>query len=225
MKRAFAILLACLLTAALGGCRNSGGVPGGSGAPSASTTGTTAPGTSEQTPTEVPAGSSTESPVESAGSGRVLVAYFSATGNTERVAGRIAALTGGELYEIVPAEPYTAADLDYGDSDSRSSREMDDPSARPAIAGEAVSPEEYETVYLGYPIWHGQAPRILSTFVESHNFDGVTVIPFCTSGSSGIGSSDETLAQQAGSGNWLPGERFSSGVSDADLQAWIDGVQ
>lgn len=154
----------------------------------------------------------------------VLVAYFSATGNTRAVAEKIAALTGGDLYEIVPARPYTSEDLDWRNSQSRSSQEMDDPDARPEIAGSPVEMDGYGTLYLGYPIWHGQAPRILSTFVESCDLEGVRVIPFCTSGSSGIGSSADSLAEQAGVGAWLEGRRFDSGVPDSELQAWIDGL-
>lgn len=154
----------------------------------------------------------------------VLVAYFSATGNTRAVAEKIAALTGGDLYEIVPAQPYTSEDLDWRNSQSRSSQEMDDPDARPEIAGSPVEMDGYGTLYLGYPIWHGQAPRILSTFVESCDLEGVRVIPFCTSGSSGIGSSADSLAEQAGGGAWLEGRRFDSGVPDSELQAWIDGL-
>lgn len=156
----------------------------------------------------------------------VLVAYFSATGNTRAVAEMIAALTGGDLdlYEIVPAQPYTSEDLDWRNSQSRSSQEMDDPDARPEIAGSPVEMDGYGTLYLGYPIWHGQAPRILSTFVESCDLEGVRVIPFCTSGSSGIGSSADSLAEQAGGGAWLEGRRFDSGVPDSELQAWIDSL-
>ena len=154
----------------------------------------------------------------------VLVAYFSATGNTRAVAEKIAALTGGDLYEIVPAQPYTSEDLDWRNSQSRSSQEMDDPDARPEIAGIPVEMDGYGTLYLGYPIWHGQAPRILSTFVESCDLEGVRVIPFCTSGSSGIGSSADSLAEQAGGGAWLEGRRFDSGVPDSELQTWIDSL-
>ena len=154
----------------------------------------------------------------------VLVAYFSATGNTQAVAEKITALTGGDLYEIVPAQPYTSEDLDWRNSQSRSSQEMDDPDARPEIAGSPVEMDGYGTLYLGYPIWYGQAPRILSTFVESCDLEGMRVIPFCTSGSSGIGSSADSLAEQAGGGAWLEGRRFDSGVPDSELQAWIDGL-
>ena len=151
----------------------------------------------------------------------VLVVYFSATGTTRGVAERIAALTGGDLAEIVPARPYTAGDLDYSDRTTRATAEQNDPDARPEIAND-VSLEGCTTLYLGYPIWWGQAPRILSTFVESHDFTGITVIPFCTSGSSDIGRSGDTLAEQAGSGRWLQGRRFAGSVSDEALREWLD---
>ena len=151
-----------------------------------------------------------------------LVAYFSATGNTRAVAESLAALTGADLYEIVPADPYTEDDLDYGNSESRTSLEMDDPDARPEIAGEPLDLTGYTTLYLGYPIWHGEAPRILATFVESHDLSGLTIRPFCTSGSSGIGRSAESLEALTDGGTWLEGRRFPSDVRDEELQAWID---
>lgn len=155
----------------------------------------------------------------------VLVAYFSATGTTKRVAEDIAALTNADVYEIIPAAPYTDSDLNYSDSQSRASTEMTNPEARPEIGSPAISLEGYSTVYLGYPIWWGDAPRIMSTFVEAYDFDGLTIIPFCTSGSSGIGRSGSNLAEQAKGGNWLNGRRFSQDVSTAELQAWIGQQQ
>ena len=154
----------------------------------------------------------------------VLVAYFSATGTTRRVADKIAELTGGDIAEIIPAQPYTSEDLNYGDRTTRATAEQNDPDVRPEIAND-ISLDGYTTVYLGYPIWWGQAPRILSTFVESHDFSGITVIPFCTSGSSDIGKSDDALAEQAGNGNWIQGKRFSGRVKDSELQAWIDETE
>jgi flavodoxin len=151
----------------------------------------------------------------------VLVVYFSATGTTRGVAERIASLTGADLAEIVPAQPYTAEDLSYNDRTTRATVEQNTPDARPEIANE-ISLDGYTTVYLGYPIWWGQAPRIMSSFVESHDFTGVTVIPFCTSGSSGAGRTGETLGEQAGTGVFLSSTRLSAGISDSDLQDWID---
>lgn len=151
----------------------------------------------------------------------VLVVYFSATGTTKKVAEMIASITGGDLYEIVPAEPYTTEDLNYNDRSSRSTKEQNDKSARPAIGSEDVSLTGYTTVYLGFPIWWGEEPRILDTFVEKYSFEGITVIPFCTSGSSGIGRSGPNMKSLAGTGNWLDGKRFGANVSEADLKSWL----
>jgi len=155
----------------------------------------------------------------------ILVVYFSATGTTKGVAERIAAVTGGDLYEILAADPYTADDLNYNDSSSRSTSEQNDKNARPEIGSEDISLEGYTTVYLGFPIWWGEEPRILDTFVEKYSFEGITVIPFCTSGGSGIGRSGPNMEALAGSGTWLEGKRFSGNVTEADLQSWIDGLK
>ena len=154
-----------------------------------------------------------------------LVVVFSATGTTKGVAERIAALTDADLYEIIPAEPYSDADLDWHDKNSRTTIEQDDPSVRPAIGSESITLDGYKTIYVGYPIWWGEEPRIMDTFVESYSFDGITMIPFCTSGGSGIGRSGKNLAENAGSGNWLDGERLQGSISESDLQAWIDGLK
>ncbi|MBR2122045.1 MAG: flavodoxin [Lachnospiraceae bacterium] len=155
----------------------------------------------------------------------VLVAYFSATGTTKGVAEKIAAITGGDLYEILPAEPYSDADLNWNDRNSRSTKEQNDKSVRPEIGSEDISLEGYTTVYLGFPIWWGEEPRILDTFVEKYSFEGITVVPFCTSSSSGIGRSGPNMEALAGSGNWLDGKRFGGNVSEADLQSWIESLK
>ena len=155
----------------------------------------------------------------------VLVVYFSATGTTKGVAEKIAAITGGDLYEITAAQEYTSDDLDWNDSDSRTTKEQNDPSFRPEIGSDPVTLEGYKTIYIGYPIWWGEEPRIMDTFVEGNNFEGITMVPFCTSASSGIGSSGKNLADNAGSGNWLEGERFGSGASEEEIQSWIEGLQ
>lgn len=154
-----------------------------------------------------------------------LVVYFSATGTTRGVAEKIADIEGADIYEIEAAQEYTDADLDWTDSDSRTTHEQNDPDARPEIGSEDISLDGISTIYIGYPIWHGQAPRIMSTFVEKYSFDGITVIPFCTSGSSDIGSSGQNLAETAGSGNWLEGERFDGGVTEDELRSWIEGLK
>ena len=162
-----------------------------------------------------------QSPVEERD---VLVVYFSATGTTKNVAEKIAALTGGDIFEIVPAVPYTAADLNWNDRNSRTSIETDDPSCRPEIAGDPVDLEGYSTIYIGYPIWWGDIPRIMSTFAESYDFGEITMIPFCTSGGSGVGQSDKHLEEQAESGIWLKGTRLQGNISEKDLQTWIENT-
>ena len=155
----------------------------------------------------------------------VLVAYFSATGTTKGVAEKIASITGGDLYEILAAEPYTEDDLNYNDGSTRATKEQHDKDVRPEIGSEDIKLEGYTTIYLGFPIWWGEEPRILDTFVEKYNFEGITVIPFCTSGSSDIDQSGSNMEDLAGSGTWLEGERFSGSVSEEDLKSWIDGLK
>lgn len=155
--------------------------------------------------------------------GNVLVVYFSATGNTKAVAEQIANVTGGELYEIEPAETYTSEDLDYNNDDCRANLEMNDDAARPEIAGSIENIEQYDTIYIGYPIWWGNAPRIMNTFVETYDLSGKTVVPFCTSGGSGISTSVDTLKELAGEGiTWMEGQRFDRGVSADEISQWID---
>ncbi len=153
-----------------------------------------------------------------------LVVYFSATGTTKSVAERIASVTNADLYEIIPAEPYSSDDLDWNDSNSRTSIEMNDPDARPEIASETISLDSYSTVYIGYPIWWGDAPRIMSTFVESYDFSDKTVIPFCTSGGSGIGRSGDNLKDLAGSGTWMSGDKLDADISESEIQDWINNL-
>ncbi len=157
--------------------------------------------------------------------GGTLVVYFSATGTTKGVAEKIASITGADTYEIKAAQEYSDADLNWNDSNSRTTKEQNDSSVRPEIGSETVSLDGYTTIYIGYPIWWGEEPRIMDTFVESYNFDGITMIPFCTSGSSGIGRSGQNLADNAGSGSWLEGKRFGAGASEDDIRSWIEGLQ
>ena len=154
----------------------------------------------------------------------ILVAYFSATGTTKRVAEKIAELTNADIYEIVPANPYSSADLNWNDNNSRSTKEMDDINVRPEIGSNDIDLTNYATIYLGYPIWWGDAPRIMSTFVEKYNFDGKTIIPFCTSGGSGIGRSGSNLANLAKTGNWKNGERLNSSADTSNIQNFINNM-
>ena len=182
-------------------------------------------GTDQELPSETAPDGVEASTDGSSAHSDVLVAYFSATGTTKGVAEKIAAITGGDLYEIVPAEPYTDADLNWSDRNSRSTKEQNDKSVRPEIGSTDISLEGYATVYLGFPIWWGEEPRILDTFVESYSFDGITVIPFCTSSSSGIGRSGPNMEELAGSGTWLQGKRFGGNASEADIESWIGGLK
>lgn len=156
--------------------------------------------------------------------GETLVAYFSATGNTESIAQHIQTILNADLYEIVPEAPYTSEDLNYSNDDCRANQEQNDPNARPAISGSVENMEDYDVVFLGYPIWWGQAPKIIHTFLESYDLDGVTIVPFCTSGSSGIGSSATTLQSLAPNANWLSGQRFSGSASQDTVASWVEGL-
>lgn len=163
-----------------------------------------------------------EAAVTESGSTKTLVVFFSATGTTKGVAEQIASVTNADTYEILAAQPYTTDDLNWNDSESRTTKEQNDKSVRPEIGSDKLSLDGYSTIFIGYPIWWGEEPRIMDTFVESYDFSGKTLIPFCTSGGSGIGSSGTNLEANAGSGNWLEGERLSS---SSDIEGWISKLE
>ena len=153
---------------------------------------------------------------------KVLVAVFSASGVTKRVGHEIARISGGDFFEIVPAEKYTNADLNYMNSRSRSSVEMNDPSARPEIANKVSDMDAYDTVIIGFPIWWGVAPRIIETFLESYDFSGKTIIPFCTSGGSGVGRSDTALHKNvSGNVKWGKGVQINR-PNETTIRNWLD---
>lgn len=158
--------------------------------------------------------------------GKTLVVYYSASGHTEDVANTIAEATGANLFELEPVEPYSSADLNYSDDNSRVSQEHENEDMRDVeLAAATVEDwDSYETVFIGYPIWWGIAAWPVDGFVEENDFTGKTVIPFCTSASSGLGESGELLEEKAGTGNWLEGIRFSSGVSEETVQEWVEGL-
>ena len=157
---------------------------------------------------------------------KALVAYFSASGETARLARTIAGVTGGALFEIAPETAYTAADLDWMDKKSRSTLEMNDETSRPAIAGRVEDMAQYDTVFVGFPIWWYQAPRIIETFLESYDFSGKTIVAFATSGGSGLGRTEALLKPHcAASARWLPGKRLSSRESAQSVQAWVSGLK
>ena len=218
MKKLTALLLSVVLVLSLAAC-------GSVNKPASSTT---QPETSA--PTEQPESSST-APAESEPetqpeTGKTLVVYYSASGNTERVAKDIAEAAGADLFEIVPTEVYTSDDLDWTNPDSRVSREHDDESLRdvPLTTTEVPDWDSYDTVFIGYPIWWGIAAWPVDTFVKNNDFTSKTVIPFATSSSSGMGQSGSLLADMAGTGDWQEGQRFSSGVSSDDVQSWVNGL-
>lgn len=220
MKKHIALFMGAAMVFSLAAC--SGGNPSSPDTTNPSETSessasSTAPDTSEPGSTETTAGTE---------GGSTLVVYFSATGNTEEAATYIAEITGGDLFELEPAQPYTDEDLNYGNDDSRVSREHEDESLRDVelVADTVDNWDSYDTVFIGYPIWWGVAAWPVDDFVEANDFTGKTVIPFCTSASSGLGESGELLAEMAGTGDWQEGIRFRSSVSKADVQEWLDGL-
>ena len=164
-------------------------------------------------------------PTPSTGS-KTLVVYFSATGSTERVAGYIADVVNADTFELIPVNPYTSADLSWTTSGSRVNQEHDDEALRNVklTANTAANWADYDTVFIGYPIWWGIAAWPVNDFIQNNDFTGKTVIPFCTSASSGLGQSGELLAQMAGTGNWQTGMRFSSAASQSDVSGWVNGL-
>ena len=223
MKKLTALLLSVVLVLSLAAC-------GSANKPASSTTQPETSAPTEQPATE-PSESSSTTPAESEPetqpeTGKTLVVYYSASGNTERVAKDIAEAAGADLFEIVPTEVYTSEDLNWTNSDSRVSREHDDESLRdvPLTTTEVPDWDSCDTVFIGYPIWWGIAAWPVDTFVKNNDFTGKTVIPFATSSSSGMGQSGSLLADMAGTGEWQEGQRFSSGVSGDDVQSWVNGL-
>lgn len=223
MKKLTALLLSVVLVLSLAAC-------GSANKPASSTTQPETSAPTEQPATE-PSESSSTAPAESEPetqpeTGKTLVVYYSASGNTERVAKDIAEAAGADLFEIVPTEVYTNDDLDWTNPDSRVSREHDDESLRdvPLTTTEVPDWDSYDTVFIGYPIWWGIAAWPVDTFAKNNDFTGKTVIPFATSSSSGMGQSGSLLADMAGTGEWQEGQRFSSGVSSDDVQSWVNGL-
>ncbi len=155
---------------------------------------------------------------------KILVAVYSASGVTKRVGEEIARVSGGDFYEIIPQEIYTKEDLNWMNKKSRSSLEMNDPSARPEIAGSVSDMDSYDTVIIGFPIWWGLAPRIIETFLESYDFSGKTIIPFCTSGGSGVGRSDTALHKNvSGDVKWVSGVQINR-PNEGKIKKWLDKV-
>lgn len=213
MKKFTALFLCFAMALSLAAC--SGGEP-------SSNDDSAAPSASGEAPS-----SQQQSEGETEGeAGGTLVVYYSASGNTEQVANYIADATGGDLFELEPADPYTDEDLNWTVDGSRVNREHEDESLRDIelVADTVENWDSYDTVFIGYPIWWGIAAWPVDGFIEANDFTGKTVIPFCTSASSGLGQSGELLAEMAGTGDWQEGQRFRSGASEADVQEWLDGL-
>ncbi len=157
--------------------------------------------------------------------GKSLVAYFSASGVTKKVATKLASAIGADIFEIVPKELYTSADLKWMDKKSRSSVEMNDRNCRPEIASKVDDMSKYDTVYVGFPVWWYREPSIIDTFMEAYDFTDKKVITFCTSGGSGLGDSAKNMQALAAGAKVIDGKKFSSGVSEADLKKWADSVE
>ena len=220
-RRDFLKLSAALaLTGAAAAC----GGPSASSAPAASGSSGASSAPAAPVDSAAPASSAASDAASGApAGGRVLVAYFSATGNTAAVAETIAGAAGAELFALEPVTLYTDADLDYNDSGSRTSQERADPALQevPLVSATVDGWDTYDTVFVGYPIWWGGAAWPVNGFVTGNDFAGKRVIPFCTSGGSGLGRSGERLAELAGSGDWAEGRRFSAGASAEEIAAWL----
>ena len=227
-KKLLSLSLAALMALSLAACGQSGTTDDSqSAAQSQEETSTPAPTSTPENGEETPAPDASEPEDSQSGeSGGVLVVYYSATGNTENVAGYIAEATGGDLFELEPAEPYTDADLNWTDENSRVTLEHEDESLRDIelVADTVDNWDSYDTVFIGYPIWWGIAAWPVDGFVEANDFTGKTVIPFCTSSSSGLGQSGELLAEMAGTGDWQEGQRFRSSASQEDVTEWVDSL-
>lgn len=234
MKRAISVLLSLTMLFSLtacGGNGNSSSSQASSSAPESSAAESSASQPSSSSESEASsevssqAPSSSQAQAEDTGSGSsVLVVYYSATGNTEQVAQYIADSTSGDLFELEPVDPYTSDDLNWTDDNSRVNQEHEDESLRDVelVADTVDNWDQYDTVFIGYPIWWGIAAWPVDGFVEANDFSGKTVIPFCTSTSSGLGQSGQLLADMAGTGDWQEGQRFRSGASQEDVQSWIE---
>ena len=220
MKKRLFMLLALTMAASLAACG-----AGASGEPQESQPGNSSSSASQPlTPAEPDTMPDSSQEPSKGNANSTLVAYFSATGNTEEIAQHLQTILGASLYEIIPAKPYSDDDLDYNASDCRANQEQNDPSVRPAIDGSVENMDSYDVILLGYPIRWGEAPRIISTFLESYDFTGKTIVPFCTSGSSGIGGSAEHLTVLAADATWLEGARFNPGATQDEVAAWVEGL-
>lgn len=247
MKKLFAGIMSVMLVMSLSACGNSDGSESAENTSETETAAQTSAETTAENNTEESAPETeisdeeqpeeteepteettqqTEEPTEEPAADKTLVVYYSASGNTKAVADYIISVTGADVFEITPTEPYTSDDLDWTNPDSRVCREHDDPSLQNIeLTSTSVDGwEEYGTVYIGYPIWWGNAAWVVDGFVTANDFSGKTVIPFCTSSTSGLGESGKLLADKAGTGNWLEGVRFPENASEDEVTEWVNGL-
>lgn len=232
MKKLTALLLSLAMVFSLAACGNTANTPADTSKDDAQTPAVSPVEKPDDTNTpddaETPDDANTpaDTTAEQPQTGKTLVVYYSASGNTARVAKDIAAATGADLFEIVPTQVYTSDDLNWTNANSRVSREHDDESLRnvPLTSTTVADWSGYDTVFIGYPIWWGIAAWPVNNFVTDNDFTGKTVIPFATSSSSGMGQSGTLLANMAGTGDWQEGHRFSSGTSTSDVESWVNGL-
>ncbi len=228
MKKMIATLLSILMMLSLSACAGNGSSPSESSKQNSKPTTSVSANESKTQPSNASVAEPTDSkpdnsqPDDTETGKKVLVAYFSATGTTKKLAEYAADVMDADLYDIVPKQPYTSADLDYGDKNSRSTKEMNDPDSRPEIDGGVENMADYDIVFIGYPIWWGEAPRIVSTFMESYDFSGKTVVTFSTSG--GSGHDDRSIQSLVTGANWITGKRLKSSSSRDDMAEWIGGL-
>ncbi len=230
MKKLTALLLSLAMVFSLAACGNTANTPADTSKDDAQTPAVSPVEKPDDTNTpddaETPDDANTpaDTTAEQPQTGKTLVVYYSASGNTARVAKDIAAATGADLFEIVPTQVYTSDDLNWTNANSRVSREHDDESLRnvPLTSTTVADWSSYDTVFIGYPIWWGIAAWPVNNFVTDNDFTGKTVIPFATSSSSGMGQSGTLLANMAGTGDWQEGHRFSSGASTSDVESWVN---
>jgi flavodoxin/predicted small lipoprotein YifL len=217
MKKLIALLLSLMLVFSLAACGNN--------PQAAETEPATSTPVSEETQ-ELETSEETEAADTESTGGKTLVVYYSASGNTENVSNVIAKTLGADLFELEPVEPYSNDDLNWTNDDSRVTREHENEDERDVelVSATVDNWSEYDTVFIGYPIWWGIAAWPVDEFIETNDFTGKTVIPFATSASSGMGQSGELLAEMAGTGDWQEGQRFRSGASEDDIVAWVEGL-
>ena len=205
MRKFIYIIISCLMLILMASCGNTGT--------------DTVPSSNNTAETEAEVNSQGNNEQEE---NRMLVVYFSATGNTKSMAETIAEVTGADIYEIVPEDPYTSEDLNYSDDNCRANQEMNDESARPAIAGEIENIDEYDTIFLGYPIWWGTMPRIINTFLDTYDLSGKTIMPFCTSGGSSVSTSVTDIRNICEDSEVMDGLRGTSSIDKTSIEEWLE---